>query len=490
MFDFQTKTWVSLAYDPDVWGVYPFQSFWETKNDTIIVSLSGVYSFYFNVGVEDIYGTTYGSDTTFLTNVSLRKIEDNLHVASTGNIHLTPTDSLLLHNLPATTTDTLLGLDGDRVVKTAITFPDVDSSKWSLSSTSLMPKSTSYNVGIGNASPAYKLDVTGAAYFSNRIYYGSTTGHIQGDGSGGVYVTGPTSGALTIAPGANPLYSFSETALTLFSHNTIDLGATSSRFKNIYAGTKMFTPKLQLSSLSTNTTSTDVLVLNGSEVEKRTGYFLWYPGTGTDAYMQRTGYGNTASGNHSLVLGVNSIASGRGSLAGGNWYTMTSGYSSVMNTASGIGAFSWQTGGAYSTVGGQNSFAFGMNNFVPTIYSGAAGSANILTANGAGDNAFNFIFGSEHLVDSVSYAGALSSEDCQIDHEGAAMISTQGRSSVAEWTLHTDNLHVYETATIGEVLTLTSVADLPASPASGMLVNHAGVLKFYNGSTWKTISFD
>ena len=49
---------------------------------------------------------------------------------------------------------------------------------------------------------------------------------------------------------------------------------------------------------------------------------------------------------------------------------------------------------------------------------------------------------------------------------------------------------VFKTATIGEVLTLTSIADLPTSPISGMLVNHAGVLKFYNGSTWKTISFD
>jgi hypothetical protein len=209
-----------------------------------------------------------------------------MNIVSEGSLHITPSEDLYIHNLPFATTDTLLGLDGDRVVKTAITLPVVDSSKWSLSSTSLTPKSTSYNVGIGNASPAYKLDVTGAAYFSNRIYYGSTTGHIQGDGSGGVYVTGPTTGALTIAPGTNPLYTFSETPVTLYSHNTIDLGATSSRFKNIYAATKIFTPKLQLSSLSTNTTSTDVLVLNGKEVEKRGNIGLWYKGLGTESKVQ------------------------------------------------------------------------------------------------------------------------------------------------------------------------------------------------------------
>lgn len=478
-YDFKNNEWDT---NPNSNEDYYLDSTSDWSNFNVIFKIPYDAEILFDVWIDD-------TTLAYFDNFYAAIVQDNLHIASTGNIHLTATDSLLLHNLPAATTDTLLGMDGDRVVKTAITIPvSADSSKWQVSGTTLAPKDSTLSVSIGKKAAGYPLDVNGAGMFNGRTYWQSTNVFAQNDGTNGLYLAGYND--IKFAIGGSTKYTATTTYFRPSANNTVDLGQTSNRWKNIYAGTKIFTPNIQLSSLSTNTTSTDVLVLNGSEVEKRTGYFLWYPGTGTDAYMQRTGYGNTASGNHSLVLGVNSIASGRGSLAGGNWYTMTSGYSSVMNTASGVGSFSWQTGSIYSTVSGNNSFAFGIANYVPTVYSGVAGGSNVLTTNGAGDNAFNFIFGSEHIVDSVSFAGALSSEDCEIDHEGAAMISTQGRSSVAEWTLHTDNLHVYDTATIGEVLTLTSIADLPTSPVSGMLVNHAGVLKFYNGSTWKTISFD
>lgn len=400
-----------------------------------------------------------------IDDIRVSYVDSGMNIVSEGSLHITPSDNFYVHNLPFATTDTLLGLDGDRVVKTAITLPVVDSSKWSLSSTSLTPKSTSYNVGIGNTSPAYKLDVTGAAYFSNRIYYGSTTGHIQGDGSGGVYVTGPTSGALTIAPGANPLYSFQETAVTLYSHNTIDLGATSSRFKNIYAGTKIFTPKLQLSSLSTNTTSTDVLVLNGSEVEKRTGFGMWYAGTSADSYRS-TNIASVTANNYSVSIGAYGVASDYLSIAHGTLINASGQYNSIFSSAysktSGTGSSILSS--LYDTI-----YATAYNS---TKYSSSISNYDCITSN------------------SAEYSSIIASRSASMTHKNSAIIASYYGASVADYTLHTDNLHVYETATIGEVLTLTSIADLPTSPASGMLVNHAGVLKLYNGSTWKTISFD
>ena len=159
------------------------------------------------------------------------------------------------------------------------------------------------------------------------------------------------------------------------------------------------------------------------------------------------------------------MASGTSSLAGGGNSLSNNNY------ASGAGAFSWQSAMTSASVSGDYSVGFGTGNVI------------------GGDNSVAIGFGN-YVADTAEYSAAIASLNSDALHEGAAMISTQYRSSEAEWALHTDNLHVFKTATIGEVLTLTSIADLPTSPISGMLVNHAGVLKFYNGSTWKTISFD
>ena len=42
--------------------------------------------------------------------------------------------------------------------------------------------------------------------------------------------------------------------------------------------------------------------------------------------------------------------------------------------------------------------------------------------------------------------------------------------------------------TIDDVLNVKQTPSLPANPVSGDIVNHAGVLKFHNGTTWKTFT--
>jgi hypothetical protein len=42
---------------------------------------------------------------------------------------------------------------------------------------------------------------------------------------------------------------------------------------------------------------------------------------------------------------------------------------------------------------------------------------------------------------------------------------------------------------IGSTLKLAEISTLPASPASGWIVNHNDTLKFYNGTAWKTIVY-
>lgn len=400
-----------------------------------------------------------------IDDIRVSYVDSGMNIVSEGSLHLTPSDNLYVHNLPAATTDTLLGLDGDRVVKTAITIPvSADSSKWQVSGTTLAPKDSTLSVSIGKKTAGYPLDVNGAGMFNGRTYWQSTNVFAQNDGTNGLYLAGYND--IKFAIGGSTKYTATTTYFRPSANNTVDLGQTSNRWKNIYAGTKIFTPNIQLSNLTANTTSTDVLVLNGTEVEKRQNIGLWYKGAGAESKVQDiSGSWYTKSGNYSVSMGRGCVASGVSSLAGGGNSL------SQNNIASGAGAFSWQSTITSASVSGDYSVGFGTGNVI------------------GGDNSVAIGFGN-YVADTAEYSAAIASLNSDALHEGAAMISTQYRSSEAEWTLHTDNLYVFDTATIGEVLTLTSIANLPTSPVSGMLVNHAGVLKFYNGSTWKTISFD
>ena len=99
-------------------------------------------------------------------------------------------------------------------------------------------------MAIGKRSASYPLDVNGAAMFNGRTYWQSSNVFAQNDGANGLYLAGYND--IKFAIGGSTKYTATTTYFRPAANNTVDLGQTSNRWKNVYAGTKIFT-QIQLS---------------------------------------------------------------------------------------------------------------------------------------------------------------------------------------------------------------------------------------------------
>lgn len=422
-----------------------------------LTQCNDIYTYQLYILPPDSIGASVSID-----DIRVSYVDSGMNIVSEGSLHLTPSDNLYAHNLPSTTTDTLLGLDGDRVVKTAITIPvSADSSKWQVSGTTLAPKDSTLSVSIGKKAAGYPLDVNGAGMFNGRTYWQSTNVFAQNDGTNGLYLAGYND--IKFAIGGSTKYTATTTYFRPSANNTVDLGQTSNRWKNIYAGTKIFTPNIQLSSLSTNTTSTDVLVLNGSEVEKRNNIALWYSGTGGGSYMSRSD--GVASAANSIAIGYKAEATGVSSLSGGN----SANFTGFETKATGYGSFNWQQGGWRSITSGLGAATIGgYQNYNAGLFSVIAGGDGNTINGRANPN-----------IKGNNFIGASTSASIDSSHVGAAIIASYGGASLANYTLHTDNLHVYDT------ISFSSISDGVAVINGGdlMSIEYTDVLKFISVDT-------
>jgi hypothetical protein len=111
---------------------------------------------------------------------------------------------------------------------------------------------------------------------------------------------------------------------------------------------------------------------------------------------------------------------------------------------------------------------YGYNNFVAASESGQMGNHRysavignyILNEQEAGNQCL-VAAGENNRLESrggfASWKSIISAKDTTSQDEGAAMISTSGRSSNYQWTLHTDNIHTFKTETF-DVLDAGSVS--------------------------------
>jgi hypothetical protein len=193
--------------------------------------------------------------------------------------------------------------------------PYWDGSQWVLTSGNVY--NNGGNVGIGNTTPAQKLDVSGTTKTVNlQITNGANAGYVlQSDASGNAAWVSPT------AVATNNIYN-SDGSLT--GSRTVSMAANNLSFSSTTGN------------LGFSTTSGNVAIGNTLTV------------TGINALG--IGYNNTVSGNYAFASGNNNVGSGANSFVSGQ-----------TNTASGVYAF---VSGSSNTASGSNSFAGGNSNTV------------------------------------------------------------------------------------------------------------------------------
>jgi hypothetical protein len=235
---------------------------------------------------------------------------------------------------------------------------------------------SSGNVGIGTASPSYKLDVNG---FINTD---GTAGGYKMAGNTVLYAS-TTNNALAV--GASAAAAWMSASSTLWDSVAIGQGALAT---TPTSGVAQYNTAVGVNALTSNTTGyQNVANGYGALYSNTTGYQNVANGYGA-LYSNTTGYQNVANGLESLFSNTTgSYNTANGFLA---LYSNTTGYA---NTANGLDALFSNTTGSYNTANGYGAF-FSATSSIGNTAIGISAGYSISGATGA-VGSYNTLFGYE-----------------------------------------------------------------------------------------------